>query len=148
MASGIKEFILSLICASSAVTLIEGFVPDGGMKKCFRYLMSLILILGLLLPFRTVLGKLPGFVDNISVAAAASYSDVDSLGRVNNLIGLHIRNALCDRFALGSDEISVDVGDNGCAEVTLRKHFGILGRDVEDYIESKFSVDAEVKFVE
>lgn len=139
----IKGFIMSLVCAAAATALVEGFVPDGGMKKYVKYLVSLIVLLVLLSPLRGLLGMMPSLVSG----ALAEYDSVEALARANSIVALHIEDALREKFSLNNGDVDV-MYDGEKIVVTVRRRIGLFESDFVLYIANNYGVEAEVSFYE
>lgn len=150
--SDIKGFVISLIAASAASAVIEGFLPDSdgknGMKKYLKYLISLAVLLMLLSPLKNLVVAIPSLAQSIpSGNDIFSYESVESMARANSLVALHIGNAVCEKFSLDRSEVMTELyGDR--VKITLKKHFGIFERDIREYVAANFGITAEVVFYE
>lgn len=145
----IKGFIISLITASAASAVIEGFVPEGGgLKKYLKYAASLAILLMLLAPLRSLISAIPSLAEDFEAGGySIGYDSVDAVARVNSLTALHISRAVCEKFSLDESEVSASVSD-GVARIELKRHFGIFERDICEYVAANFGVAAEVVFYE
>ena len=137
----IKGFILSLVCASASTALIEGFLPDGTLKKYVRYLIALIMLVVLLSPLRGVLNAIP----TIAAASDVYYGEVDALARANSIVAMHIEKALSEKFSLSENEVDA-VYEGGEISVSVKKKVGLFESDVELYIKNSFGIEARVSF--
>lgn len=134
-----KGFILSLMGAAAASSLIEGFVPDGGLKKYVRYLISLILLLVLISPLGEFIAVLP----TLGTAWEPAYVAEDVTASANSIVALHIERALCEKFSLSDGD--VDARYNGdCIVVHVTSKPWLFKDDISYYILNNFGVEAEV----
>lgn len=141
--SELKGFIMSIIAAAAASALIEGFVPDGGMKKYVKYLISLFILLVLLSPLKSLLGMLP----TLASGAGFTYESVEAFSRANSVVAMHIEAALCEKFSLDDENISVKYNGERIS-VEAKKRIGLIESDFKAYIANNFGVEAEVSFYE
>ena len=139
----VRGFIMSLVSAAAATALIECFVPDGGMKKYVKYLVSLIVLLVLLSPIKKLIGAIPEAIDDIS----GDYSSVEALSRANSIVAMHIEKSLREKFSLGVNDVDV-VYDGAQISVGVRRHIGLFESDFVQYIFDNYGVEAEVSFFE
>ncbi len=138
-----KGFILSLVGAAAASSLIEGFVPEGGLKKYVRYLISLILLLVLISPLFEIVSMLPTF----SRAEGFTYDSVDALAKANSIVALHIERALCEKFTLSDSQVDAKY-DGERIVVCIVSRPWLFEDDIVLYILNNFGVEAEVRFDE
>ena len=136
-------FILSLVCVAAGTALIDGFVPDGAMKKYVRYLVSLIVLLMLVSPIRRMIGALPSLTSTTS----GDYAAVDALARANSIVARHIEEDIAKRFSLRESEVQATYDGVGIS-VRVRKHIGIIESDVELYVMNTYGVEVEVELYE
>ena len=139
----IKGFVMSLVCASAASALIDGFVPDGTVKKYVRYLISLCILLILLTPLKSVIVKLP----SVTADTDMSYESVEAIARANSLVAMYIEDSVADKFSLAEGEVDA-VYENGKISVNIKRHIGLIESDVVLFIKNSYGVLAEVKFYE
>ncbi|MBQ8551559.1 MAG: stage III sporulation protein AF [Clostridia bacterium] len=139
----IKGFIISLVSAAAASALIEGFVPDGGLKKYVRYLTALVILLVLVSP----LGKLIGMLPSLVAAEGFSYDSVDALSRANSIVALHIEKALCEKFSVADADIEAKFDGERIIVRTVHVPW-LFEEDIILYIANNFGVEAEVSFYE
>lgn len=139
----IKGFVMSLVCASAASALIDGFVPDGGIKKYVRYLISLSILLVLLSPLKSLVTSLPELI----AVTDASYGDIDAMTRANSVIAMHIETAVAEKFSLNLEEVDARY-ENGKINVSVKQHIGILESDVALFILNNYGIEAEVSIYE
>ena len=139
----IKGFIMSLITVSAASALLDGFTPDGALKKYLRYVVSLILLIILLTPVRSVIEMLPSLASDL----AFSYESVEAFVGANSVVAMHIEKALIERFSLETGEVSVKY-DGEKMIVRAKKRLGLIESDFEIYISGNFGVLSEVEFYE
>lgn len=138
-----KGFVMSLVCASAASALIDGFVPDGSVKKYVRYLISLCILLILLTPLAKIIGKLP----SVKADADISYDSVEAIARANSLVAMYIENSVAEKFSLGAGEVDA-VYKDGRISVSVKRHIGIFESDIILFILNNYGVEAEVEFYE
>ncbi len=141
--SELKGFIMSIIAAAAASALIEGFVPDGAMKKYVKYLISLFILLVLLSPIKSLIGMIPA----LASGAEFSYESIEALSRANSVVAMHIEAALCEKFSLDDENISVKYNGE-IISVEVKKRIGLIESDFKAYIANNFGVEAEVIFYE
>ncbi len=139
----IKGFVMSLVCASAASALIDGFVPDGSVKKYVRYLISLCILLILLTPLKGIIGMLP----SVKADADMDYESVEAIARANSLVAMYIEDSVAQKFSLEEGEIDA-VYENGKISVSIKRHIGIFESDIVQFIKNNYGVLAEVKFYE
>ncbi len=139
----IKGFIMSLIAVSAASALLDGFTPDGGMKKYFRYLVSLLILIALLSPVRSIIGMIP----SIAAGYEFSYDSVEAFIGANSVVAMHIEKALAEKFSLDSGEVSVKY-DGEKMLVRAKKRLGLVESDFAEYISWNFGVISEVELYE
>lgn len=139
----IKGFIMSLIAVSAASALIDGFTPDGGMKKYMRYIISLLVLLVLLTPIKGIIGIIPSFAAN----AEFSFDSVEAFASANSIVAKHIEGALREKFSLADSEVDVRYSGESII-VSVKKRLGLIESDFRDYIAANFGVLAEVRFYE
>ncbi len=139
----IREFILSLVSAAAACSLVEGFLPDGGVKKYVKYLASLVILAVLLAPLGDIIERLP----SLAYAGEFSYDSVDALARANSIVAMHIEKALCEKFSIGEGEIEAKY-DGERIVVRARKRPWLYEGDIVLYILNNFGVESEVGFYE
>lgn len=139
----IKGFILSLVCASASTALIEGFLPDGALKKYVRYLIALIMLVILVAPLRGVIEAVP----TIAAESEVYYGEVEALARANSIVAMHIEKAVAEKFSLSRGEVDA-VYENGKITVGVKHRVGLFESDVELYILNSFGVEAEVTLYE
>lgn len=139
----IKAFVLSLVGVSAASALIDSFVPDGGMKKYIRYLVSLMLILVLAAPFRGMIGTLLGFTYN----GTFSYDTSDVAARADSVIAMHVERAVRGKFSIADSEIDAKT-DGETIILRIRSRPWLFESDIESYAQNNFGVDTEVIFYE
>lgn len=142
-----KELVLTLISTAAAATIFGMIIPEGAMKKYVSFIVSLVITIVLLSPVMKVVGLISenrldtwGLTNEISLPAGIS-------ANVDSLISLSIVRALCNKFALNSDDISVRC-DNGGVIITVEKRFGLIASDLEDFTLRKFGLKAEVFYNE
>lgn len=142
-----KEMVLTLISTAAAATIFGMIIPDGAMKKYVSFVVSLAITLALLSPVMKVVGQICenrldilGFTDEISLPSGIT-TNADSL------ISLSIVRALCEKFSLDSDDLSVRCVD-GNIVINVEKRFGLIASDLEDYTLRKFGLKAEVFYNE
>ena len=136
----ISGFVLSLVSAAAATALIDGFVPDGAMKKYVRYLVSLIILLVLISPLRDILNGIP----SISAAASGEYDAAQAFARANSIVAMHIENSIIEKFSLGDDEVDVSYSTDGIS-VSVKRRIGIFASDIELYIVNTYGIKAKVE---
>ena len=102
-----KEMVLTLISTAAAATIFGMIIPDGAMKKYVSFVVSLAITLALLSPVMKVVGLIRenrldtwGFDNEISLPSGIS-------ANADSLISLSIVRALCEKFSLDSDDLSV-----------------------------------------
>ena len=139
----IKGFIMSLIAVSAASALLDGFTPDGGVKKYFRYLVSLLILIVLLTPVRGIIGKIPSAAAGYNF----SYDSVEAFVSANSVVAMHIERALAEKFSLEAGTVSVKY-DGEKMIVRAKKRLGFVESDFEAYISGNFGVLSEVEFYE
>lgn len=139
----IKGFIMSLITVSAASALIEGFTPNGGMKKYIRYLISLMILLVLLTPIKGLFGIIPLLAANTEF----SYDSVEAFASANSIVARHIEGALTEKFSLADSEVDVRYNGEGIV-VNVKKRLGLIESDFRDYIAANFGILTEVSFYE
>ncbi len=139
----ISGFILSLVSAAAATALIDGFVPDGAMKKYVRYLVSLTVLLVLLTPLRDIIGELP----TIAADASGDYDTVEALARANSIVAMHIEDSLITKFSLREGEVDVKYDGEGIS-VCAKRRVGLFASDIELYIMNTYGVEARVELYE
>ncbi len=139
----IKGFVMSLVCASAASALIDGFVPDGTVKKYVRYLISLCILLILLTPLKGIIGMLP----SVKADTDMSYESVEAIARANSLVAMYIEESLTEKFSLGAGEVDA-VYENGKISVDIKRHIGLIESDIVLFIKNNYGVLAEVRFYE
>lgn len=139
----ISGFILSLVAAAAATALIDGFVPDGAMKKYVRYLVSLTVLLVLLSPFRDIIGELP----SLSADTSGDYDVAEALARANSIVAMHIEDSLIGKFALREDEVDVEYDGEGIS-VHAKRRVGLFASDIELYVMNTYGVEASVELYE
>lgn len=139
----ISGFILSLVSAAAATALIDGFVPNGDMKKYVRYLVSLALLLVLLAPLREIVGELP----SLAADTSGDYGAVEALARANSIVAMHIEESLILKFGLREGEVDVKYDGEGIS-VNMKKRIGVFESDVVLYISNAYGVDARVETYE
>ena len=139
----ISGFIISLVSAAAATALIDGFVPDGTMKKYVRYLVSLVILLVLLSPVRDIIDAIP----SITAKVSAGYEGTEAFARANSIVALHIEENLIEKFSLRESEINVEYA-NGGISVRLKRRVGVLASDIELYVLNTYGVEAMVEFYE
>ncbi len=139
----ISGFILSLVSAAAATALIDGFVPDGAMKKYVRYLVSLTVLLVLLTPLRDIIGELPTLTANTS----DDYGAVEALARANSIVAMHIEESLTLKFSLREGEVDVKYDGEGIS-VCAKRRVGLFASDIELYIMNTYGVEARVELYE
>ena len=136
----ISGFILSLVSAAAATALIDGFVPDGAMKKYVRYLVSLTILLVLLSPLRDIIGELP----SITAKTSAEYDAAEAFVRANSIVAMHIEKSLIEKFSLRDGEVDVEYGSDGIG-VSAKRRVGVFASDIELYIMNTYGVEAKVE---
>lgn len=136
----ISGFILSLVSAAAATALIDGFVPDGAMKKYVRYLVSLVILLVLLSPLRDIIGELP----SLAAKSSAEYDAVEAFTRANSIVAMHIEKSLVEKFSLRDDEVDVEYSADGIS-VSSKRRVGVFASDIELYIMNTYGVEAKVE---
>ena len=141
--SELKGFIMSIIAAATASALIEGFIPDGEMKKYVKYLISLFILLVLLSPIKSLLGMIPALASGVEF----SYDSIEAFSHANSVVAMHIEAALCDKFSLEDENISVKYNGE-IISVEAKKRIGLIESDFKAYIANNFGVEAEVSFYE
>ena len=139
----VKGFIMSLVCASAASALIDGFVPDGGIKKYVRYLISLSILLVLLSPLKSVLTSLPSLV----ASGNMSYESVEAMTRANSVISANIEDTLVAKFSLSPGEVDVFF-DDGKIIVKARRRMGLFEEDILLFIRNTYGAEAQVTLYE
>ncbi len=139
----ILGFILSLVSATAATALIDGFVPDGAMKKYVRYLVSLTVLLVLIAPLRDVLGELP----SLAAGASGDYESVEALARANSIVAMHIEDSLISKFSLRENEVDVAYDVEGIS-VRVKRRVGLFASDIELYVMNTYGVEAMVELYE
>ena len=137
----IKGFIISLVCASVSTALIEGFLPDGTLKKYVRYLLALIMLVVLVSPFRGAIEAIP----TIAAASDVYYGEVEALARANSIVAMHIEKALWEKFSLSENEVDA-VYENGKIAVSIKKKVGLFESDIALYVKNSFGVETQVSF--
>lgn len=139
----ISGFILSLVTASAATALIDGFLPEGVMKKYVRYLVSLTMLLVLLSPLRELIGQIPSLVAGVD----GDYESVEALARANSIVAMHIEDSLILKFGLRDNEVEVRYeNDEIC--VSAKRRVGIFESDITLYILNTYGVEANVELYE
>lgn len=139
----ISGFILSLVSAAAATALIDGFVPDGAMKKCVRYLVSLVILLVLLSPLRSIIGELP----TLAAKTSAEYDAAEAFARANSIVAMHIEKSLIEKFSLRNDEVDVTYSADGIS-VSAKRRVGVFASDIQLYIINTYGVEAKVELYE
>ena len=134
---------MSLVSVSAASALIDGFAPDGSLKKYLRYIISLMIFIILLTPIRGLIESVPSMTERIEFG----YESVEAAIGANSVVAMHIENALSERFSLDKSEVSVKF-DGERMKVSVKWHIGFIEKDFEDYISWNFGVSAEVSFYE
>ncbi len=136
----ISGFIISLVSAAAATALIDGFVPDGTMKKYVRYLVSLVILIVLLSPLRDIIGELP----SLTAKASAEYDATEVFARANSIVAMHIEKSLIEKFSLRDDELDVTYGSDRLS-VSAKRRVGVFASDIELYILNTYGVEAKVE---
>lgn len=136
----ISGFIISLVSAAAATALIDGFVPDGAMKKYVRYLVSLVILLVLLSPLHDIVGELPSLV----AKSSAEYDATEAFVRANSIVAMHIEKSLIEKFSLYDNEVDVEYSIDGIS-VSAKRRIGVLASDIELYILNTYGVEAKVE---
>ena len=139
--SEIKGFILALVGTAVSSALVEGIIPEGGMKKFVRYLLSLMILLALITPLYDVIALVPTLVNS----GFADYDSVQAYTKANSIVALRIEKSLCDKFSLDGELVDV-VYDGDKITVSAKRRLGLVESDFISYIESNFGVLAEVSF--
>ena len=142
-----REMVLTLISTAAAATIFGMIIPDGAMKKYVSFAISLAITIAILSPIINVVGLIRenrldtwGFANEISLPSGIS-------ANADSLISLSIVRALCEKFSLGPDDLSVRcVGGN--IVINVEKRFGLIASDLEDYTLRKFGLKAEVFYNE
>ncbi len=140
----LKGFIITLVIAAVASAMIEGFLPDTGMKKYIKYLISLIILVVLISPLPEIFNKLAQSPES---ADMFSYDSVQVYTKANAIVAMRIKRSLCEKFELDTDNTEVKY-ENGGIYVLTHKRFGLFESDISLYIKNNFGVDAEVSFFE
>ena len=142
-----KELVLTLISTAAAVTIFGMIIPDGAMKKYVSFVISLAITLSLLSPIMEVVESIQQeqigtwkYKEGIALPAGIS-------ANVDSLISLSIVRALCEKFSIGPDDISVRC-DGGSIVITVGKRFSLIASDLEDFTFRKFGLKAEVFYNE
>lgn len=139
-----NSFIMTLVAASAASALIEGFLPESGMKKYVKYLIALIIAVILASPFP---GILKGLANSEIATDAAFYDSVEVYSRANSIVARRIKKSICDKFALPESETEVLYKD-GSIYANIPRSFGVFLSDIRLYIVNSFGITAEVSFIE
>ncbi len=139
----IKEFIMSLAAVSAASALLDGFTPDGALKKYLRYIVSLLILVVLLTPIKGALEIIPSLAAGIEM----KYDSVEAFASANSVVAMHIKQALVERFSLDADEVNVKY-DGEKMIINIKKRLGLIEGDFRAYISGNFGVPAEVRFYE
>ncbi len=139
----IKGFIMSLVCAAAASALIEGFVPEGGMKKYVKYLISLVILAVLAAPLGKIISELPSFTYTDSFIDDSK----EASAKANSIVAMHIEKAVSEKFSIGKGEISVKYNGEGITVCAKAKPW-LYAEDIIIYIAGTFGVSAEVSFYE
>lgn len=141
--SHIRDFILALISAAVVTTVLDGIVPDGGLKKYLKYVFALFLLVVLISPLKGILFGLT----NIGAGNAANFESTDVFLRASNIVAFHVRDAVCEKFSIDEKDISVKC-DGEKIILTTKRRIGLLADDIIYYSANKFGVAAEVIFYE
>ena len=139
----IKGFIMSLISAAAASALVEGFLPDGGIKKYVKYLTALVILLVLVSPLKELIGAVPSLVSG----GELYFDSTDAMARANSVVAMHIEKALCEKFSIDDGDVEVRYED-GRTVVRARGAPWLIESDLTLYIAYNFGVEAEVEFYE
>ncbi len=144
-----RGFIISLITAATASTIVEEIVPGsdgkGSLKKYLSYITALTILIILLSPLKNLITAIPEYVN--TTASDLDYSSVEALSRVNSLIAMHIRDSIADKFSINRDEISVEIYES-CGFIELKKHFGLIRSDIVDFVKTNYAIECEVVYIE
>lgn len=139
----LKGFIMALVGTSVSSALIDGFVPEGGLKKFVKYLLGLMILLCLLAPLKDVLSVMPTVV----FYEAEDGREVEAYARANAIVSRKIEKAVCDKFSIDPELIDVDYsGENVILKIKWRP--GFMKSDFAVFTARNFGVTAEVNFYE
>ncbi len=134
---------MSLICTAAASSLIEGFIPECGMKKYVKYLISLVILAVLAAPLGKIVGELP----NITYTDSFAYDSKEAYVKANSIVAMHIEKAVSEKFSIEKGEISVKYNGDGVT-VNVKARPWLYSEDIIIYIANNFGVLAEVSFYE
>lgn len=139
----LKGFILALVGTSVSTALIDGFVPEGGLKRFVKYLLGLMIVLCLISPLKGLISAIP----TIGFTAVAEGGEVEAYSRANAIVARRIEDAVCDKFSLEHDMVSADCS-NGKISLNIKWRPGLIGSDFVIFVERNFGLAAEVRFYE
>ena len=133
-------FVLSLLAVACASALLDGFVPEGGMKKYLKVLLSLIVLLVLLSPLTKLCEAVPAWISGENFI----WDSAEAMAKANSIAALHIEKAVQGKFDCEA-EVSLESGN---ILVEAKPKPGLFASDIERYIEFNFGMKAEVIFCE
>ncbi len=139
----IKDFILSLISAAAVTVIFEGLVPEGGLKKYLKYVVALFLLVVLISPLKGVVTRIVGGAEG----EIPGYDSTAAVARANYIVALHVEEAVCEKFSIDEENISVKC-DGEKIILTTKRRMGLLAEDITYYAANNFGVVAEVIFYE
>ena len=140
---GVKDFVMSRVCAAASSALIEGFIPEGSLKRYVKYLISLVILAVLVSPLVKVVKDIP----TLTYYGYFGYDATEASIKANSVVAMHIERALKEKFSIPDKEISVKYNGEGVT-VTVKSKPWLYEGDIIIYTANNFGVAAEVSFYE
>ncbi len=152
-----REYLVSLSMTALIVAFASVLSPDGKMKKSVSLALSLILISALVLPLFNALANLDDVNYNLHIDFKETEDGEianDSLEKTTkDAVNLGIKRALCERFDIEEDCVSVDTELKiiGSEVIFLRVDVHLTGTGIfsdlpriKKYIKSSLGAECEV----